>query len=183
MPCTRRLKTWKPRFLVRALTHILLQIWTIHLYTISRHSCDFNMDPISATSSILTLLGAAGGSCKFLFDFLLNLAEAPRDIRTQNERLGCIHETITTLIQTYSQLPSEFQFQPYLKSGLVAFTNKLGKIRAKIETRSTLLQKGRIRSLDESFKWLFYDRKLRKFLASLDEWDMILSQAVMASQL
>jgi hypothetical protein len=140
------------------------------------------MDPVSATASILTLLGAAGGSCKFLFNFLHDLSDAPHDIQVQNKKLGCLYETLTALSQMYAQLPADFQSHPHLQGKLLEFAQDLGKVRGRIEVKTTALGKGRRHKVQESFKWLFFDRQLKKLFDSLDHWDMVLSQAMMASQ-
>ena len=79
------------------------------------------LDPISATASIITLLGAAGGTCKFLYNFFLGIVDAPSEIRDYSIRLEYLYRTLSTLVQVYSELPKDLATNALLCSWIVEF--------------------------------------------------------------
>lgn len=143
------------------------------------------MDPISFSASILTLLGAAGGSCNFIYRFILDISDAPADIHSHSVKLRCLHHTISNLIRVYehTDLPLDLHMDPMLRVHIVDFVDEIGKIKAKIESKGRMLEKGRTHHIWARLKWLSSDRQLHKFYDSLDHWNTIFSQAVSVTKL
>jgi hypothetical protein len=143
------------------------------------------MDPISFSASLLTLLGAAGGSCKFVYNFILDISDAPSDIHSHTVKLRCLQRTISTLIRVYSHagLPPDLQIDPTLQMYIVDFVQEIEAIKEKIEERQRSLDRGPARHLWERLKWVSSDRQLHKFYQNLDHWNTIFKQAVDATNL
>lgn len=143
------------------------------------------MDPISFTASVLTLLGAAGGSCKFLYNFILDISDAPDEILSQNVKLRGLHQTILNLIRVYDSgdLPPELALDPALRMNILHFIKEIDIIKSKIQSKGNALGKGRVHLLWERVKWLLSDRQLHKFYSSLDNWNMIFTNAVNATEM
>ena len=143
------------------------------------------MDPASFSASILALLGAAGGSCKFIYNFILDISDAPANIHSQTVKLRCLHQTISSLIQVYDNpdLPPDLQMDPTLRLHIINFVHEIETIKAKIQSKARTLEKGRAHRLWARLKWLSSDRQLRKFYNSSDHWNTIFSQAVSRTKL
>jgi hypothetical protein len=142
------------------------------------------MDPVSVSASVVTLLAAAGGSCKFLHAFVLDIADAPQDIRKQNEMLNCLTHTLTRLSQVCSEIPENFRFETPLHEWIARFSTEVSSTRDRIEVRAASLDHGRyIRRIQGSFRWVIFDRQLRKFYGSLEHWNIVFSQACNALQM
>ena len=142
------------------------------------------MEPLSATASVLTLLAAAGSSCGFLHTFVVNIADAPQDIKRQNETLRCLQHTLMHLSQIYSNIPENHRMETPVHDWISNFAPEVSSIRSKVEGRAKSLQKGhRIRRIQESLRWIMFDRHLRKFYESLDHWNAVFQQACAAVQM
>lgn len=141
------------------------------------------MEPLGATASILTVLGGAGKTCKFLYDVFHDLADAPHDIRSQSEKLERLDWTIHHLVQAYTKLPQDFQLDPHLQRGILEFTDDIALIRAKVERKVASLKRGRGHVAHESCKWLLFDWQMRRFFGSMDHWDKILTRTTLAAQM
>lgn len=143
------------------------------------------MDPASFSASILALLGAAGGSCKFIYNFILDISDAPADIHSQTVKLRCLHQTISNLIWVYDNpdLPPDLQMDPTLRLHIINFVHEIETIKAKIQSKACALEKGRAHRLWARLKWLSSDRQLHKFYDSSDHWNTIFSQAVSRTKL
>ena len=141
------------------------------------------MDPISISASILTMLAAAGGCCQFIHNLFIDVADAPSDIRAQIVQLKCLYRTIKHLLQIYTDLPENIQVDGDIRRNIEEFTREILHIKAKIAGKDTFWKGGRGLQILERLRWLYSDRQLRKFFASLEHWNIVLSQAVLASQL
>jgi len=135
------------------------------------------LDPISATASVITLLGAAGQTCKVLYNFFLDIADAPSEIRDHSIRLECLHRTLSTLVQVYSELPENVPTDAPLCSRITEFMKEAEKARDKFSGRDCSPL-----SIRERLRWFSSDRQLRKFFTSLTQWDIIFTQAILAAQ-
>jgi hypothetical protein len=135
-------------------------------------------DPISATASVLTMLGAAGGTSKFLYNLIVDIADAPSEIRAHMIRFECLNRTLSTLIQTYGSLPQDIPPDTVLCDRLSQFLEEAERIRTKFQGKTEASTFG----IRERCRWLYSDRHLKKFLASLQQWDMIFTQAILAVQ-
>jgi len=70
-----------------------------------------------------------------------------------------------------------------IRRNIEEFTREILHIKAKIAGKDTFWKGGRGLQILERLRWLYSDRQLRKFFASLEHWNIVLSQAVLASQL
>ncbi|CAI6340834.1 unnamed protein product [Periconia digitata] len=142
------------------------------------------MDPVSASASILTLVGAAGGSCKFLHSFILDIADAPREIRISNQKLCCLARSFDCLTNVYSKVPSHYRIDSTVVHELELFIQEIFTINKVVKSKAaSLIDEGSVKQLWHSFRWLLFDRRLQKFFASLEHWNIVFSQAVAISQL
>ena len=143
------------------------------------------MDPVSFVASLLTLLGAAGQTCEFLYNFIHDISELPHEIRSQAVKLQCLHQQFSALVGLYSRddLPPELRLDPHLEQNLRNFLESVLNIQNRIQNISTRLHESRAHRLRERVAWLSSDRRLRKFYSSLDEWMKIFSTAVSTTQL
>lgn len=135
------------------------------------------MDPVSFSASVLTLLAAAGQTCSFVHNFIIDISGAPSEIIDQTVKLQCLQRTISQLIQAYGALPSDLQLDPDLIYHLLKFNQEIKQVRTRIQNSSVGLERNRTRHLWERCRWLLSDRQLYKFYKSLDQWNMIFSQA------
>lgn len=140
------------------------------------------MDPVSTTASILTVLGAAGSTCKVIYNAILDFKDAPHDIKLQNKKLQCLHGTINCLLHVCKSLPEEFQLASHLM-GMDDFIRDISFINVKIQRQSEALDRRKIIRIKESCKWFLFDRELRKFFDNLEHYNMILSHAVSIAQM
>jgi hypothetical protein len=140
------------------------------------------MDPISTSASVLTLLGAAGGTCKVLYTLILDLKDAPEDIKRQNRKLQRLQENITCLLQICDKLPGELHLAISF-DGVQEFIQELNNINVDIEKRKNSLDRGKATRVKEVCKWLLFDRHLRRFLDNLEHYNTIFGHAIAAAQL
>ena len=107
------------------------------------------MDPVSAAASLLALLAAAGSTCKFIYNFILNISDAPYKITSQKVKLKCLHQTLSTLIRVYGELPPELQVDTDLLWHIRKFTEDVEKIKVKIQSRGSMRDRSRTYHLRE----------------------------------
>lgn len=143
------------------------------------------MDPVSFAASLLTLLGAAGATCEFTYNFILDISDVPDEIRSHAIKLRCLHQSISTLMNLYGRddLPPEMQLDPFLERNVRHFLDNVRVVETKFRNSSVRLDRSRTRHLLERLKWLSSDRQLRKFYSSLDDWILIFSAAVSTTKL
>jgi len=155
-------------------------------YIAARPDAGFGkMDPTSFAASVLALLTAAGASCEFLYNFILDISEAPEEIHVQAIKLQCLHQSISSLIELYEgedALP-ELHLDGLLKDHIYKFLDYTHTIKRRVSESSIQLGKGRVHQLRERLSWLLSDRRMRKFYNSLDDWLRIFSTAVQRTQL
>lgn len=135
------------------------------------------MDPISTAASVITLLGAAAGTIKVIHEAINSIIDAPKDIRTQCERLGCLSITLASVVQTCKQLPDDCQLDLEL-CGISELVKDAISLEGKLKARRTRMIRNSLGRVHESCKWLLFDRQLRRFFESLDQWNTILLQTL-----
>jgi len=140
------------------------------------------MDPVSAVASVLTLLVAAESSCKFIYEFVHNIVEAPVEIQAHITKLESLDRTLSTLLQIYSSLPHDTPVDTILISRIKDFLGELKIVQQKIGANNSWESLGRGQRIRARCKWLSSDRWLQKFFASLEQWNIIFSQAILAVQ-
>jgi hypothetical protein len=140
------------------------------------------MDPISTSASILTLLGAAAGTCKVLYALILDLKDAPKDIRWQNGKLQRLQENITCLLKICDKLPGKLHLAISF-DGVQEFIQEINNINVDIEKRRNSLDDGKAARIKGVCKWLLFDRHLRRFFDNLEHYNMIFGHAIAAAQL
>lgn len=140
------------------------------------------MDPHLTAASVLTVLGAAGGTCKVLYNLILDLKDAPSDIRRQNKKLQHLHENISCLLQVCNELPTDLQLVTHL-NGVHEFFQDMRSISLDLEHKKIGLNHGRAGRVKEICKWLLFDRQLKKFFQNLEHYNIIFSHALWAAQL
>lgn len=142
------------------------------------------MDPVGGVASILTLLNAAAGTCELLHTLVLDIKDASRDIRAQNEKLHCLHMTITQLAAIYAKLPEESQRGAPWHRWIEDFAVEVAFIRDKVQRKVASIENASLGiRLQEGCRWILFDRQLRRFYESLEHWNIVFSQAVSVSQL
>jgi hypothetical protein len=140
------------------------------------------MDPISTVASVVTLLGAAGGSCKFFYEFIYDIIEAPVEIRACNTRLESLDCTLSTLLQIYSSLPQDTPVDTILIIRIQEFLDETKAVQGRVGAISSWTSLGRGQRMRARCRWLATDRRLQKFFASLEQWNTVFSQAMLAVQ-
>lgn len=141
------------------------------------------METIGLAASILALLIAAEKSCVFIHDVYVDLRDAPKDIRTQATKLDCLALMMRQLGETYKKLPKEFEIDIWLLHEIEEFDREIGATKAKVKSRLDRIEQGKKQKLKESYKWLLFDKEMKKFFESVDRWSMIISQAATVVQL
>ncbi|KAF1841331.1 ankyrin [Cucurbitaria berberidis CBS 394.84] len=143
------------------------------------------MDPVSFAASLVTLLGVAGKTSEFVYNFILDIRDVPKEIRSQAIKLQCLHQTLTALWSLYgtSSMTPELQLDPVLEDHIRIFLSEIQTLENKIRERSTKLSGSRRQHMKERLIWLSSDRELRKFYTSLDNWSQIFSTAVSTTNL
>ena len=141
------------------------------------------MEPLGLAASILTVLAAAGGSCKYLHNILLDLTEAPHDVQVQAMKLKCLEITVQQLIQAYQKLPQGFQIEPWLHEEFEKFERQVTRMKTKMENRAGLMIESRRKRWRESCKSILFDREMNKFLVSVDHWSLVMAHAASSAQL
>ncbi|KAF7674549.1 hypothetical protein GT037_007309 [Alternaria burnsii] len=135
------------------------------------------MDPISTAASVLTLLGAAAGTIKFIHDKINSIVDAPDDIKRQSERLGHLSITLASVVHACEQLPDDCQLTVELR-GIGELIEVAKSLKAKLITRESRMKKNNFDKIYESCKWLLADRQIKRFFDSLDQWNTILLQTL-----
>ncbi|CAN9191541.1 unnamed protein product [Alternaria alternata] len=135
------------------------------------------MDPISTAASVLTLLGAAAGTIKFIHETINSIVDAPDDIKRQSERLGYLSITLASVVHACKQLPDECQLTVELR-GIGELIKDAKSLKAKLITRESRMKKNNFDKFYESCKWLLADRQFKRFFESLDQWNTILLQTL-----
>ncbi|OAL49194.1 ankyrin [Pyrenochaeta sp. DS3sAY3a] len=143
------------------------------------------MEPISSAASILTLLAAAGSTCDFVYNFMLNIREIPEEIHSQATKLRCVHQSITALLAIYSHkdISPDWQLEPIFETNFRDFLLEVKDLENRIQKNSTLMKSSRTQRVWERLTWLSSDRRLRKFYNSLDDWVRIFSMEVQTTQM
>lgn len=141
------------------------------------------MEPIGVSASILTLLNAAGESCKFLYNLYIDLEGAPEEIRAQAIKLQCLNLAVHQLVESYKKLPKEFEVDPRVADEVKQFEGQVTSMQRKIQRKSTKVSQGRRQRAWQSCKWLLFDRQMNRFLQSVDHWSIIINQAAIAAQM
>jgi hypothetical protein len=143
------------------------------------------MEPASFAASILTLIAAAGATTEFVYNFILDIENIPEEIHSQAIKLQCLHQTFSTLMDTYTNdaLHAEVQLDPYLQSHLKLFVVAIHDLEKKLRRSSTSLSGGRKQHLWARMKWLSTDRELRKFYDKLDDWMRIFLTAIHTTEM
>ncbi|KAF2014999.1 ankyrin [Aaosphaeria arxii CBS 175.79] len=134
------------------------------------------MDPISTSASIITVLTAATGTCKFLYDLILDIKDAPKEIQIQRKKLQHLQVSMEHLLKASARLPKGYQLNS-THHGMVAFMRDIEEIQDYLDRRAQASARRGVSRAKESFKWLF-DRRLRKFFDNLEHYDLIFGQAV-----
>jgi len=140
------------------------------------------MDPISVSASIITLLAAASSCCNFVHKVIINVADAPHDIRIHIKKLECLQGTLTCLVEIHPRLPPGFELAENLRDGIKEFAQDMCSLHMRVQAKIHSMEHGKGRRIRESCTWLF-DRHMRRSLDSLDHWHIILSQAASAAQM
>lgn len=140
------------------------------------------MDPLSASASVLTLLGAAGGTCKILYGLIIDFKDAPKEIEWQNKKLQRLLKNITCLLKICDKLPKELELATYFEC-MQEFVQEINMINVDIERRKISLSRGKTARVKEICKWLLHDRHLRRFFDNLEHYNTILSHAISAAQM
>ena len=140
------------------------------------------MEPIGGTASVLTLLAAAGGTCKFLYSTFSDLADAPRNIQACNAKLRRLDMSVQRLLQAYQKLPPDFALDEQLWDEFTRFKKEIDSFKTTIEAKGAKVKKSRRQAVRESCKWLLFDRHLTRFSESLDHWNQFLCQTAQATQ-
>jgi hypothetical protein len=140
------------------------------------------MDPVSTIASVITLIGATGGTIRVIHDTITSIKDAPKDIRRQCKRLECLCVTLNSIVRTCQHLPDECQVDIDL-CGIEEFIDEARALEANLNARRVRVAGKNIAKFHESCKWLFSDRQLKRFFESLDQWDAILSQALQVVQM
>ncbi|KAA8620506.1 hypothetical protein PtrSN002B_010282 [Pyrenophora tritici-repentis] len=135
------------------------------------------MDPISTAASVVTLLGAAAGTIKVIHDTINSIIDAPKDIQRQSERLRCLSITLAGVVQTCKQLPDDCQLNLEL-CGIDGFIQDAILLEVQLKARGTRMIGSSLGKVHESCKWLLFDRQLKRFFESLDQWNTILLQTL-----
>ena len=135
------------------------------------------MDPISTAASVLTLLGAAAGTIKFIHDTINSIINAPDDIKRQSERLGYLSITLVSVVHACEQLPDDCQLNVELR-GIGELIKNAKSLKAKLITRENRIEKNNFGKVYESCRWLLADRQFKRFFESLDQWNTILLQTL-----
>jgi len=141
------------------------------------------MEPVGFSASIITLLAAAGGSCKYLHNLLLDFTEAPHDVQVQAMKLKCLEITVQQLIRAYQKSPCGFEAETWLQEEFKHFERQVTTMKAKMEKRAGLMGRGRTKRWKESCRWMLFDREMNKFLLTVDHWSLILTHATSTAQL
>jgi hypothetical protein len=138
------------------------------------------MDPVSFAASLVTLLGLAGAAAKSVYSFLLDIHDVPDELRSQALKLRFLHQILSVLIAFYEPMKTSTQLHldPFLEDHLRRFLIEIQVLENSLKEHNLRLSGSGRQHLWERLKWLFPDRELRKFFASLDDWMHIFSMAV-----
>jgi hypothetical protein len=140
------------------------------------------MDPVSTVASIITLLGATGGTIKVVYDTINTFADAPREIKAQRNSLESFCLAIDNLKQVCEQIPSEFPLKLDL-CGIEELIEEARSLERKLKVKSVRVAANKSGRVREGCKWLLFDQQSKKFFKSLDTWNIILSQASVGAQM
>lgn len=138
------------------------------------------MDPVSFAASLVTLLGLASAATEIVYNSILDIRDAPKEIRSQAVKLQCLHKTLRDLLAQYTRYAGNAQLyiDPLLEDNLREFLGDIQDLEVKLKNSSSKMSGSRKQHLRERLTWLSSDRKLRKFYDSLDEWNGIFNAAI-----
>jgi hypothetical protein len=138
---------------------------------------------IGVLASILTLLAAAGQSCKFFYDKYVGFSDVPEDVQRIATRLYFLHSTIRQLIEAYKKLPKNFIIDTQLQNSVAQFDCEVRSMSLEIEGILKAMSQGKGEQLQERCKRMLYHKQMNKFHHSVDYWSSVMTHAVMAAQL
>jgi hypothetical protein len=140
------------------------------------------MDPLSVTASAITLLGAAGGTIKVVYNAISTFKDAPREIKAHSKSLESFCFTIDNLKLACEQIPNEFPLN-LDRCGLEELTQEARVLEKKLKTKSARVTANNVGRWHEGCKWLLFDLQTKKFFKSLDTWNIVLFQALWTAQM
>jgi len=135
------------------------------------------MDPLSISASTITVLCAAGSCCQFIHKVIVTATDAPHDIRIQAKKLEALLSTIECLITILDSFPKEVSIDNKARHVIDEFAGEARTVKSKIERKMELPCHSRTHRIQLGCKWLL-DRRLHRFLATLEHWHVILSQTI-----
>lgn len=75
-------------------------------------------DPLSATASVLAVVGSAAQTCELLYQVFSSFSEAPEDLRHHMAALEALQATFRTIITLETALPFDLPTSPVFKDRL-----------------------------------------------------------------
>lgn len=132
------------------------------------------VEPLSATASIIAVVGFAAESSKFMFKFLRGVAHVPANIHDSSLALKSLYVTLTNLQQRSTKLDPQYEFPAHFcqrlndcLKDLKTFEAKIGKIDAILGKKGTRKRDwdGKPRRSWEGIRWLLVgEQETRRFL-------------------
>lgn len=128
-------------------------------------------DPLSTTASTIAIVGFAGESCQFLFEFFRTVSGAPREVEHHVSSLRALRATFTGIeslsndISLDGALPQEFHIR--LKECMA----DIKAIELRVRKANEDLERSKLRRTWTRLKWSSSaDHWLSKFLARVHSY-------------
>ena len=131
-------------------------------------------EPLSASASIIAVVGFAAESSKLIFSFFQGIAHAPANVHDSALALSSLSVTLTNLQQSGTKLDPKYKFPAHFRSrlndclkDLKAFEAKIDKIDAVLSNRGTSRHDWdtKTRRSWERLRWLLVgEQETRRFL-------------------
>lgn len=93
-----------------------------------------------------------------------------------------MERNLTFLLHICEKLPPESQLAAHF-GGMQEFVQEINIINEEIEKRNHSLSCGKTARVKEVFKWLLFDRHLKRFFDNHEHYNTIFSHAIWSAQL
>lgn len=142
------------------------------------------MDPLSVTASVLTLVAAAGQSCKFVSSLVRQVNGAQDEIKKQCLVIDALSTTFVKMGTLLGTLPGTVQASSEIVRSLEDFVKEVRAIEVLAHDSNQLVGGRNGQSLCARVKWvLIGEKRWERFIKDLVIWNTVFSNELKMIQM
>lgn len=125
------------------------------------------MDPLSSTASTIAIIGFAGRTCQYLYEFLNTVSHAPKEIQQHASMLKALSSTLAAIENLSQHLPADVALSSEFCVQLSECMTDFRVAEDKMKKLNERLDKGHMRRTWARVRWFTSDQYLRSFFARM----------------